>query len=227
MFDDEVVGGGLLQRGARCKQAAPPTPRDERTHLFRPPTPARRLEQRPSPLPHGTENHLEGIALAPLQRLLPCLLSTSSPRLVRHRHRLPQTSRNARWPRQVYRRLKNRARVLTCDHPASLAERLPRFVLHGAAAHSSRVVWALLEHDPQKTPKRLWTEHASRSASPEASPSRALAWMPSAPLAERVTACVVIIAVSAILLYVISFAHSTTLHNAAHDVRHAFAFPCH
>ena len=105
--------------------------------------------------------------------------------------------------------------------------RPPCFTGGAAAAHSSRVVWALLEHDPQKTPKRLWTEHASRSASPEASPSRALAWMPSAPLAERVTACVVIIAVSAILLYVISFAHSTTLHNAAHDVRHAFAFPCH
>jgi hypothetical protein len=90
-----------------------------------------------SPLPHGTENHLEGIALAPLQRLLPCLLSTSSPRLVRHRHRLPQTSRNARWPRQVYRRLKNRARVLTCDHPASLAERLPRFVRVGAGGQGS------------------------------------------------------------------------------------------
>jgi hypothetical protein len=90
-----------------------------------------------SPLPHGTENHLEGIALAPLQRLLPCLLSTSSPRLVRHRHRLPQTSRNARWSRQVYRRLKNRARVLTCDHPASLAERLPRFVRVGAGGQGS------------------------------------------------------------------------------------------
>ena len=114
----------------------PLTPRDERTHLFRPPPP-RRLAFERSPLPHGTENHLEGIALAPLQRLLPCLLSTSSPRLVRHRHRLPQTSRNARWPRQVYRRLKNRARVLTCDHPASLAERLPRFVRVGAGGQGS------------------------------------------------------------------------------------------
>ena len=52
-------------------------------------------------------------------------------------------------------------------------------------------------------------------------------WMPSAPLAERISACTFVIAVSAIFLYVISFAHSTTLHNAAHDVRHAFAFPCH
>ena len=42
----------------------------------------------------------------------------------------------------------------------------------------------------------------------------------------------VIPALSAILLGAflvlgIGFAHSNTIHNAAHDSRHAFAFPCH
>ena len=41
------------------------------------PPPLGRLEHPPVPLPSGNRNHLEGIALAPLQRLLPCLLSTS------------------------------------------------------------------------------------------------------------------------------------------------------
>lgn len=29
------------------------------------------------------------------------------------------------------------------------------------------------------------------------------------------------------LVFGAGFAHSQTLHDAAHDVRHAFAFPCH
>lgn len=29
------------------------------------------------------------------------------------------------------------------------------------------------------------------------------------------------------ILYGVGFAGSATLHNAAHDARHAFAFPCH
>ncbi len=31
----------------------------------------------------------------------------------------------------------------------------------------------------------------------------------------------------AALVYTVGFSHSTTLHNAAHDSRHALAFPCH
>jgi cobalt transporter subunit CbtB len=30
-----------------------------------------------------------------------------------------------------------------------------------------------------------------------------------------------------LLLYGVGFAHADLLHNAAHDGRHAFAFPCH
>lgn len=46
------------------------------------------------------------------------------------------------------------------------------------------------------------------------------------------TPAAVIPALSAILLGAflvlgIGFAHSDTIHNAAHDSRHAFAFPCH
>jgi cobalt transporter subunit CbtB len=29
------------------------------------------------------------------------------------------------------------------------------------------------------------------------------------------------------LVFATGFAHSTTLHNAAHDTRHALSFPCH
>ena len=29
------------------------------------------------------------------------------------------------------------------------------------------------------------------------------------------------------LIFGIGFAHSGTIHNAAHDARHSFAFPCH
>ncbi len=30
-----------------------------------------------------------------------------------------------------------------------------------------------------------------------------------------------------VLIYAAGFAHSSILHNAAHDVRHSAAFPCH
>lgn len=30
-----------------------------------------------------------------------------------------------------------------------------------------------------------------------------------------------------LLIYGVGFAHPATIHNAAHDSRHAFAFPCH
>ena len=51
--------------------------------------------------------------------------------------------------------------------------------------------------------------------------------MSSSPLVERIAACSFLIVIGAVIIYTIAFAHSTTLHNAAHDVRHAFAFPCH
>lgn len=42
----------------------------------------------------------------------------------------------------------------------------------------------------------------------------------------RVIAAVLFVA-GAALVFMVGFAHSTTLHNAAHDSRHALAFPCH
>jgi len=50
--------------------------------------------------------------------------------------------------------------------------------------------------------------------------------------AQTETQAVIIPALSAILLGAflvlgIGFAHSETIHNAAHDSRHSFAFPCH
>jgi cobalt transporter subunit CbtB len=42
----------------------------------------------------------------------------------------------------------------------------------------------------------------------------------------RVIAAVLFVA-GAALVYTVGFANSTTLHNAAHDSRHALAFPCH
>lgn len=49
----------------------------------------------------------------------------------------------------------------------------------------------------------------------------------SADHAERLAPAVLAILFGAFLVLGAGFAHSTTIHNAAHDVRHAFAFPCH
>ena len=54
----------------------------------------------------------------------------------------------------------------------------------------------------------------------------------SQTFAPTATVSAVIPALSAILLGVflvlgIGFANSDTIHNAAHDSRHSFAFPCH
>ena len=54
----------------------------------------------------------------------------------------------------------------------------------------------------------------------------------SQTIARTETPSAVIPALSAILLGAflvlgIGFAHPDTIHNAAHDSRHAFAFPCH
>lgn len=56
---------------------------------------------------------------------------------------------------------------------------------------------------------------------------------PSASLADetdkitRVLSAVAAIALALIILFGTAFAGPEILHNAAHDVRHAFAFPCH
>ena len=58
-----------------------------------------------------------------------------------------------------------------------------------------------------------WTASSSRPAA-QASLSRAL------PVALALL-------LGAFLIYGAGFAHPEALHNAAHDSRHAFAFPCH
>jgi len=41
------------------------------------------------------------------------------------------------------------------------------------------------------------------------------------------TLAVFVFLIGAGLVFLTGFAHSTTLHNAAHDSRHALSFPCH
>lgn len=48
-----------------------------------------------------------------------------------------------------------------------------------------------------------------------------------AGLLERVAAMVVACLLGATILYGVGFAQPEMLHNAAHDTRHAFTFPCH
>lgn len=48
-----------------------------------------------------------------------------------------------------------------------------------------------------------------------------------AELGTRLTAAVLAALFGVLLLYGVGFAASETLHNAAHDGRHAFSFPCH
>jgi len=53
----------------------------------------------------------------------------------------------------------------------------------------------------------------------------------SAKAAPSVTAAllpvVLAILLGVVLVYGVGFASPMTIHNAAHDARHAFAFPCH
>lgn len=44
---------------------------------------------------------------------------------------------------------------------------------------------------------------------------------------ERLTAAVIAAALGLTLIYTAGFANASTLHNAAHDWRHAHNFPCH
>lgn len=45
--------------------------------------------------------------------------------------------------------------------------------------------------------------------------------------ASRIVPAIAALMVGAFLILGAGFAHSNTLHNAAHDARHSFAFPCH
>lgn len=44
---------------------------------------------------------------------------------------------------------------------------------------------------------------------------------------ERLTAALIATALGLALVYTAGFANASTLHNAAHDWRHAHNFPCH
>jgi len=46
-------------------------------------------------------------------------------------------------------------------------------------------------------------------------------------LQQRVTAALCTLMLGSFLVFGVGMANSDTLHNAAHDGRHAFAFPCH
>jgi cobalt transporter subunit CbtB len=45
--------------------------------------------------------------------------------------------------------------------------------------------------------------------------------------AGRLAACAAAFALGLVLIFLVGFAQPTVLHNAAHDSRHALAFPCH
>jgi len=44
---------------------------------------------------------------------------------------------------------------------------------------------------------------------------------------SRIAPAIAALMVGAFLVLGAGFSHSSTVHNAAHDARHAFAFPCH
>ena len=44
---------------------------------------------------------------------------------------------------------------------------------------------------------------------------------------QRITITLAAALLGSFLVYCVGLANSDTLHNAAHDGRHAFAFPCH
>ncbi len=48
-----------------------------------------------------------------------------------------------------------------------------------------------------------------------------------ASLSSRIAAAAIAALIGSFLLIGVGFAHSDVIHNAAHDSRHSFAFPCH
>ena len=48
-----------------------------------------------------------------------------------------------------------------------------------------------------------------------------------APAARTAVAALVAALLGLFILYGVGFANPATIHNAAHDTRHSFAFPCH
>ena len=50
---------------------------------------------------------------------------------------------------------------------------------------------------------------------------------PAAATATAFLPALLAILLGAFLIYGVGFAGSSVLHNAAHDTRHAFTFPCH
>ncbi|MEK9725062.1 MAG: CbtB-domain containing protein [Rhodospirillaceae bacterium] len=48
-----------------------------------------------------------------------------------------------------------------------------------------------------------------------------------AVLTARKIPAILALVFGAFVVLGVGFAHSSTIHNAAHDARHAFAFPCH
>lgn len=44
---------------------------------------------------------------------------------------------------------------------------------------------------------------------------------------ETLKARILAVVFGTAILFVVGFSHSTIVHNAAHDTRHALAFPCH
>jgi len=57
--------------------------------------------------------------------------------------------------------------------------------------------------------------------------TRAVAATPAAALTQQRAMAVFGLIFGLFLIFGIGFAHSETIHNAAHDSRHSFAFPCH
>ena len=46
-------------------------------------------------------------------------------------------------------------------------------------------------------------------------------------VSKRITTAIFAAALGVFFVYFTAFSHSTTLHNSAHDTRHAIATPCH
>lgn len=48
-----------------------------------------------------------------------------------------------------------------------------------------------------------------------------------AALGERTKAAILAFTIGTVLLFLVGFAPTTAIHNAAHDTRHTLSFPCH
>ena len=125
--------------------------------------------------------------------------------------------------------------------PATVERRGPSAVILASGEGDGKRHWGLTlgrqeDADDPRARRPAIQEGAAAAAFTEVDPTmHESAGVPPASIpaplaldaATRLTAGAAALALGLMLIWGVGFAHSQTLHDTAHDVRHGFGFPCH